>query len=76
MGSPAKGQLTLRFHNTCYAPEETYSSGKTWREWYPGNEPSYCSSPVRAVLVVAIAAVWIVHSVDVVHLLVHNPVVG
>jgi hypothetical protein len=59
-----------------YARNGTYTSGETWRERDPGNEPSHYSSPVRSVLVVAIAAARVVHGVDVVRLLVDNPVVG
>jgi hypothetical protein len=58
------------------AGKETYSAGKTWCEWDPGNEPRHYSSPVRAVFVVAIAAAWIIHGVDIVCLLVHDPIVG
>ena len=59
-----------------FAAAETYSSSETRREWDPGNEPRHYSPPVRAVFVVAIAAVWVVHSIDVIRLLVHDPIVS
>jgi hypothetical protein len=65
-----------RIPNVLQVPNRTYSSSKTRCEWDPSNEPRHYGSPVRAVLVVAIAAVRIVHGVDVVQLLVHDPVVG
>ena len=62
--------------NVPCAEQITYSAGKTWCERDPGDEPRHYGSPIRAVLIVAIAAAWIVHGFDVVRLLVYDPVVG
>jgi hypothetical protein len=60
------GMSVFKFHNDLQVPNRTYSSCETWRERDPGNEPRHYGSPIRAVLVVAIAGVRIVHGVDVV----------
>lgn len=65
-----------RFATILKHQTKTYSSGKTGCERDPGNEPRHYSSPIRAVSVVAIATAWIVHGVDIVRLLVYDPIVG
>jgi hypothetical protein len=53
-GSDLRKCQRSRSHDS--AKQKTYSASKTWCERDPGNEPRRYSSPVRAVLVVAIAA--------------------
>lgn len=68
--------LASRIYDNPSAPNGTYSSGESWRERDPGNEPRHYGPPVCAIFIVAVAAAWIVHRFHVVCLLVHNPIVG